>query len=59
MTITSKNKGKRAGARVITYVVVMTRDSSDVKLLMIYDKSERDNISDEELNEIRRNNGLL
>lgn len=46
LAIASKNKGKSGGGRVITYVVV---DDTAVFLLTIYDKSERDNISDKEL----------
>ncbi|WP_431199081.1 type II toxin-antitoxin system RelE/ParE family toxin [Mucilaginibacter sp. P19] len=46
MAITSKNKGKSAGARIITYVQVV---NGTVYLLSIYDKSDLDNISDSEL----------
>ncbi len=46
LAIASKNKGKSGGGRVITYVVV---DDTAVFLLTIYDKSERNNISDKEL----------
>ena len=40
MAITSKNKGKSGGARVITYTVILTEIDSEIKLLTIYDKSE-------------------
>lgn len=41
MAITAKKKGKREGARVITYTVELTENGSyDVWLLFIYDKSE-------------------
>lgn len=46
ITITSKNKGKSAGARVIYFVII---DSSMVFLLSIYDKSDKVNISEKEL----------
>lgn len=46
MVISSKNKGKSAGARVITYVYV-TKET--VYLLSIYDKSEQENLSDNEI----------
>lgn len=49
MAITSKGKGKSGGARVITHIVV---DGRAVYLLSIYDKSERDTISDVELKEL-------
>ena len=46
LAISSKGKGKSSGARVITYII---NADSNVFLLDIYDKSERDNISDKEL----------
>jgi len=46
LAITSKNKGKSGGARIITYVHVI---NETVYLLSIYDKSDLDNISDSEL----------
>lgn len=46
MAISSKNKGKSGGARVITYVKIV---DDVIYLLSIYDKSEADTISDEEL----------
>lgn len=46
ISIASKNKGKRGGARVITYLYIQTET---VYLLTIYDKSEKENVSDKEL----------
>ena len=46
MAITSKGKGKSGGARIITHVYVA---ATAVYLLSIYDKSEREDISDGEL----------
>lgn len=47
MTISSKGKGKSAGARVITYnVELLANDELHVTLLTIYDKSEINNVSD-------------
>jgi mRNA-degrading endonuclease RelE of RelBE toxin-antitoxin system len=46
LAITSKNKGKSGGARIISYVHVV---NETVYLLSIYDKSDLDNISDNEL----------
>jgi hypothetical protein len=47
MAITSKSAGKRGGSRVITYF----RNEFDVLYLVdIYDKSEKDNISNADLN---------
>ena len=42
-------KGKSGGARVITYVITVQEDGIEVTLLTIYDKSDRENISDKEL----------
>lgn len=49
--IASKGKGKSGGARVIANFVVT---DSTVFLLAIYDKSERENLSDKELSELLR-----
>ena len=46
MAISSKNKGKSGGARVITYVKIVYEV---IYLLSIYDKSETDTITDKEL----------
>ncbi len=58
LAITSKGKGKSGGARVITYVVLFAQADTEVKLITIYDKSERENISDAELLEILQRNGI-
>lgn len=49
ISIASKGKGKSGGARVITNVVVT---ETTVYLLSIYDKSERETLSDKELVEL-------
>jgi mRNA-degrading endonuclease RelE of RelBE toxin-antitoxin system len=48
LAIKSKNKGKSGGARVITNVKIV---KETVFLLSIYDKSEKIDISSEELND--------
>ncbi|HEX3386914.1 MAG TPA: type II toxin-antitoxin system RelE/ParE family toxin [Mucilaginibacter sp.] len=53
MAISSKNKGKSGGARVITYVKIV---DEMIYLLSIYDKSETDIITDREL--LERTQGL-
>lgn len=58
LAITSKGKGKSGGARVITYTVILAQTETEVKLITIYDKSERENISDAELLDILRRNGI-
>ena len=49
IAIASKNKGKSGGARIITYLIL--KDNS-VFLLTIYDKAEKQNVSDKELKEL-------
>ena len=49
LTIASKSKGKRGGARVITNYVA---SEYAVFLLTIYDKSDRDTLSNQELKEL-------
>ncbi|MBS1680329.1 MAG: type II toxin-antitoxin system RelE/ParE family toxin [Bacteroidetes bacterium] len=49
IAIASKGKGKSGGARIITNLVVTDKT---VFLLSIYDKSERENITDAELIEL-------
>jgi len=46
MAITSKGKGKSGGARLITLVRILNKH---VFLLDLYDKSDKDNISEPEL----------
>ncbi len=46
MAVSSKNKGKSGGARIITYVKIV---DEVIYLLSIYDKSDTDTISDDEL----------
>ncbi len=47
--ISDKNKGKSGGGRIITNVLV---NKGIVYLLAIYDKSDRDTLSDKELKEL-------
>ena len=49
MAITSKGKGKSGGSRVITFVKISQKT---VFLLSIYDKSEKEDISDTEIIEL-------
>ncbi|MBN2610695.1 MAG: type II toxin-antitoxin system RelE/ParE family toxin [Bacteroidales bacterium] len=46
MAISSKGKGKSGGSRVITCVKIIEKN---VYLLTIHDKSDKENISDKEL----------
>lgn len=56
MAIASKGKGKSGGARIITCVKIVDQD---VYLLSIYDKSEKESISDKELDGLLVLAGLL
>jgi len=49
IAIASKGKGKSGGARVITNFVVI---ESAVFLLSIYDKSEQENLTDKDLDDL-------
>jgi mRNA-degrading endonuclease RelE of RelBE toxin-antitoxin system len=59
MAIASKNKGKSGGARIITYTVLVDVINTDIYLLAIYDKSEQDSISYQEIKQLQQRNGLL
>lgn len=52
LAIASKRKGKSGGARVITNFVIA---EDTVFLITIYDKSEKDNLTDKELDELLKN----
>ena len=58
MSIASKGKGKSGGARVITYALILAETDAEIKLLTIYDKSERENITDKDLLDLMQKNGL-
>jgi len=51
LAISSKGKGKSGGARIITNIVV-TEDT--VYLLTIYDKSDKESLTQKELEELLR-----
>ncbi len=51
LAIASKNKGKSSGARVISFVKIIDKT---VYLLSIYNKGEKDTISDNEIEELLR-----
>ena len=53
--IASKGKGKRGGARIITF---LKTERETVYLLSIYDKGEKDTISDNEIREIIESESL-
>jgi mRNA-degrading endonuclease RelE of RelBE toxin-antitoxin system len=49
MTISSKRKGKSGGARIITNIKI---SETNVYLLTIYDKKDKETISNKELSEL-------
>lgn len=49
LAIASKNRGKSHGARVITYTYQIDEDNGTITLLFLYDKEERDTISQSEI----------
>ena len=56
MAIASKNKGKSGGARVITCVKIV---DDTLYLLSIYDKSEQENMPDDEIDAVLKSLNLL
>ena len=57
LPISSKQRGKSGGARVITYVVTI-EVASKVLLLTIYDKADRSSISERDLYDLLKANHL-
>lgn len=58
MRIATKGKGKSGGARVITFTIVVSQHDAILNLLFIYDKAERDSISEKEIERLLKLNGL-
>ena len=58
MAIASKGKGKSGGARVITHTLIMADVDAAIIMVAIYDKSEKENLTDKELLELARKCGL-
>ena len=58
MAIASNGRGKGGGARVITFSVIISVEETEVNLLTIYDKSERESISRAEIEQLLEKNGL-
>lgn len=55
MAISSKNKGKSGGARVITYVI---SEDKEIYLIHIYDKSKISNIPKSQLLQVLKDAGF-
>jgi hypothetical protein len=56
LAISSKGKGKSGGARVITYLVI---EDKEVYLVFIYDKSQLENITKEQIFEMLKKANLI
>ncbi|MEX2565789.1 MAG: type II toxin-antitoxin system RelE/ParE family toxin [Cyclobacteriaceae bacterium] len=56
MAISSKGKGKSGGARVITFLVT---DDLEVYLVYIYDKSQLDNLTKDQIISLLKKTGLI
>ena len=59
MAIVSKGKGKSGGVRVITYSIRQNADSIQIDLLIIYDKNEMPNVSDDFIKYLLQNRDNL
>jgi len=56
LKISSKGRGKSGGARVITFLV---HQEKEIYLIAIYDKSEVENLSKEQLKGLLTDSGLI
>ena len=56
LAITSKARGKSGGARVITYLLT---EDQEIYLVYIYDKSQLDNITKEQILDLLTKAGLI
>ncbi|HRI59474.1 MAG TPA: type II toxin-antitoxin system RelE/ParE family toxin [Saprospiraceae bacterium] len=56
LAIASKGAGKSGGGRVITCVKIV---HDTVYLIALYDKAEKENLADKELDELLKSAGLL
>lgn len=52
LAVKSKNKGKSGGFRIVTYLVTENENNLDINLIIIYDKSEIEDIPKNQLLEI-------
>lgn len=59
LRIASKGKGKSGGARVITFSVIVSSSATEINLIYIYDKADRESISSKEIEGLLRSNGLI
>lgn len=55
LAVSSKGKGKSGGARIITYLIT---EHKEIYLVYIYDKSQLENITKEQILELLKSTGL-
>ncbi|MDR0892650.1 MAG: type II toxin-antitoxin system RelE/ParE family toxin [Mediterranea sp.] len=58
LRITSKGRGKSGGARVLTYTVIVSEQDAVLNLLYIFDKADRENLPEKEIESLLKQNGL-
>lgn len=58
MRISDKHKGKSGGAHIITFTLIVAMDETRLHLVCIYDKSERENMTLDEIREVLIESGL-
>ena len=56
LAIKSKGQGKSGGARVITYLIIQDQE---IYLVYIYDKSQLENLTKDQILVLLRNSGLI
>ncbi len=49
LAVKSKNKGKSGGFRVVTYLITEYNNNTEIRLVILYDKSDIANITKDEL----------
>lgn len=59
MRISAKGKGKSGGARIISHNILTSMKDGKVTLVTIYDKSNRDSISKQEIEQLLKSNGII
>jgi mRNA-degrading endonuclease RelE of RelBE toxin-antitoxin system len=56
MPISSERKGRSGGAQIITYLII---ENKEIYLVYIYDKSELENITKQQIIKLLKKSGLL
>jgi len=59
LKVKSKNKGKSGGARIITYDLLVTEYLKEIYLVAIFDKSEKETLTKEEINILLKKCALI